>query len=346
MRRVPGALAARLSRFGRSAVAAMVLWLVCAADGAAAQQRLNGFNVIATPGHPFGEASATEALTAARRLGATAVAIVPFLWQPRPTSPDVVRGNDMSDGELRAAIRSARALGIAVIVKPHVWVPGSWAGAVEPASEPAWRSWFTAYREHLVRISTIAAEEDANMVAIGTELTKTTHRTEWHDLIVALRAVFPRTLLYVAHNAEEAEAVPFWAELDMIGVTIYPPLGADHDVAGRAIIMQQIGDRLESLAARAGKPIMVGEIGLRSAEGAAAKPWESPEERPAAPDPLLQAAVLSEWVRALDRPAIRALLVWRWFTDPNAGGALDTDFTVQGKPAQATLMCAWTKTCR
>ena len=84
---------------------------------------------------------------------------------------------------------------------------------------------------------------------------------------------------------------------------------------------------------------------MRSAEGAAAKPWESAEERAAAADPALQADVLADWLAVLDRPAISGVLIWRWFTDPNAGGLADTDFTVQGKPAEHVLMCAWTRSC-
>jgi hypothetical protein len=59
----------------------------------------------------------------------------------------------------------------------------------------------------------------------------------------------------------------------------------------------------------------------------------------------LQANVLAEWLAVLDRPAVRSVLIWRWFTDPAAGGPDDTDFTVQGKPAEAALRCAWTGIC-
>ena len=45
----------------------------------------------------------------------------------------------------------------------------------------------------------------------------------------------------------------------------------------------------------------------------------------------------------LDRPAVEGVLVWRWFTDPAAGGAADTDFTVQGKPAERVFACARTR---
>ena len=72
---------------------------------------------------------------------------------------------------------------------------------------------------------------------------------------------------------------------------------------------------------------------------------ESPEERRAEPDPTIQAEVLAEWLKVLDRPAVRGVLIWRMLSDPDAGGPADTDFTVQGKPAEAMLRCAWTLNC-
>ena len=109
--------------------------------------------------------------------------------------------------------------------------------------------------------------------------------------------------------------------------------------------MQAAAARLDALAEREGKPVLVAEIGIRSAQGAARKPWESAEERAAEPDPELQAAVLQDWLDVLDRPSVAGVLVWEWFTDPNAGGAADTDFTVQGKPAER-LLCERAKSLR
>jgi hypothetical protein len=312
----------------------------------AISRRFDGFNIVATPDHPFGSASAERALSNARRLGATTLAIIPFLWQPNPSSPELKSGSDMSDDALRAAIQQARGLGFSIVVKPHVWVPQSWAGAVEPGSEAAWTTWFSRYRGELQRIARIAAEEGADALSIGTELAKTTHRPEWIELIAAVRAVFPRKLFYVAHNAEEAEAITFWPLLDAIGVSLYPPLGDDADHAGRLAAMRGVAERLDALSGRFGKPVLVGEIGLRSAKGAAAKPWESAEEREASPDPQLQADVLSDWLIVLNRPSVHGVLIWRWFTDPAAGGIHDTDFTVQGKAAETVLSCAWTTICR
>lgn len=307
--------------------------------------RLDGFNIIESPRHPFGSPPATLAMRQARDLGARALAIVPFLWQASPQSAVVVRGNDMSDDELRAAIRAAHELGMAAVVKPHVWVPGSWAGAVEPASEEGWQDWFKSYGEALTQIAHVAAEEKAEALVIGTELLKTTVRPEWSGAIAQVRAIYSGNLLYVAQNIDEASRVPFWPQLDAIGISLYPSLGPDDDRDGRLKIMQQTGDALDQLAARFDKPVIVGEVGLRSAEGAAAKPWESAEERAAAPDTLLQAAVIADWMRVLHRPSVKGVLVWRWFSDPQAGGPNDTDFTVQGKPASGVLLCAWKLGC-
>jgi hypothetical protein len=284
-------------------------------------------------------------LAETKRLGATAAAIVPFLWQASPSSAEIVRGGDMSDSALRAAIRQARGLGLATVVKPHVWVPGSWAGAVAPGSDEAWHAWFTAYGSALERIARIAAEEQADVLVIGTELGKTIERHEWIELIAAARAAFPGTLIYMAHNVEETEAVPFWSLLDAVGVTLYPALGADRDRTDRVAVMRSAAERLDALAARTGKPIIVGEIGLRSARDATARPWESAEERSADADAVLQAEVLADWLRILRRPAVRGVLIWRWFTDPRAGGPADTDFTIQGKPAEGVVLCAWTPVC-
>jgi hypothetical protein len=316
------------------------------ARSAPTADRLDGFNVIAAPGHPFGSATAKVALSNAKRLGARAIAIVPFLWQSEPTSSKLLRGDDMTDTELRAGIRAAHALGLGVLVKPHVWVPERWAGVVAMNSEASWRSWFANYGRELNHIAQIAEEEKAESLAVGTELMATTQRREWNELIAGARAVYSGRLLYVAHNLDEAEVVPFWDQLDAIAVTLYPALGADDDRGARRDAMRAIGERLDVLAARTGKAIVVGEVGLRSAEGAAARPWESAEERTSAPDPALQAAVISDWLETLDRPSVKGVLIWRWFTDPDAGGSADTDFTVQGKPAEHALMCAWTQECK
>jgi glycosyl hydrolase family 113 len=326
--------------------ALLILAASIVVPASASPQRLDGFNVVAVPNHPFGDASTEHALIAARELGATTIAVIPFLWQASPSNPDLKTGTDMSDDALRVAIRQAHRLGLSVVVKPHIWVPESWAGDIEPDSEQSWTIWFRRYGAELKRIARVAADERAEALAIGTELTKTTQRSEWNQLIAMVRATFPGILFYIAHNVEEAEVVPFWPQLDVVGVSLYPPLSADDDRAGRLRVMREVAERLDALSVHLAKPVLIGEIGLRSASGAAARPWESAEERVSSVDLQLQADVLDDWLTVLSRPSIRGVLIWRWFTDPAAGGPADTDFTVQGKPAERVLACAWTGVCQ
>ena len=170
----------------------------------------DGFNVITTPGHPFGSGPPSARSRRRSASAPTTVAIVPFLWQASPADPGIGRGKDMSDDELRSAIREARALGFSVVVKPHVWVPESWAGAVAPRSEADWQAWFAGYRSALMHIAEIAAEENADALAIGTELAKTTHRTEWFELI-ARRAPHSRARSSMSPTmSRRRKLVPFW----------------------------------------------------------------------------------------------------------------------------------------
>jgi hypothetical protein len=319
----------------------LLLAVAPAIAAAAPAPRRRGFNLIVAPGHPLGSPGAAEALARLRRTGADTVALIPFFWQATNADPAIVRGADMDDGELEAGIRQARAAGLRVLVKPHVWVPQSWAGAVEMADEAAWRRWFAGYAAAAETAARVAQRAGAEAFSVGTELRLTSGQPEWEGVIARVRAVFGGALTYVAHNAAEAVRVPFWQRLDAIGVSLYPPLGADDDEAAWAAAMRAEADALQALAGRSARPVWIAEIGIRSAVGAAARPWESAEERAAPPDQALQARVLALWWRALDRPGFAAVLVWRWFTDPQAGGPADTDFTVQGKQAERVLAELW-----
>ncbi len=212
------------------------------------ERRLDGFNVIATAAasvrQRVGKAGACQGQGTRRPRGRGHS--VP--WQPSSASPDLVRGKDMNDDELRAAIRDAHMLGLAVLVKPHVWVPQSWAGAIAMHSAADWQQWFANYQHEITHIAQIAEEEKAEALTIGTELSQTTQLPEWNDLIAKTRAAFSGRLLYVAHNVEEAETVPFWDRLDAIGVSLYPPLGGDDDRDYRRAAMRAIADRLDMLA--------------------------------------------------------------------------------------------------
>jgi len=296
----------------------------------AAKVPWRGVNLIATPDVPLGSPSSERSLRHLRDLGGNAVALIPFLWQPAPSDPRIVLGDAISLDQLRAGIKQARGLGLKVMVKPHVWVPQTWAGAIEFKDAADQAEWLARYRAILLDLATLAQGEGAEALALGTELRGVSGDPGWTDIIRAVRDRFRGTLTYVAHWDGELGRLPFRTLLDIPSISLYPPLGADD--AG-------LGTRIDALAAELARqgPLWIGELGLRSAAGGQAKPWESAEERDAPPDGDLQARVLDHWLTALHRHGLHDILLWRWFSDPDAGGPHDTDFTLQGKPAEAVM---------
>lgn len=318
--------------------------LMLLAAPARAEGPRHGANLVQSPTAPLDGPEAARSLTELARSGADTVAFVPFLWQSGPASPRVTEGSAVSEAQLRAGIRAARALGLSVVLKPHVWVPGSWAGAIVMQSEDDWQFWFDDYQRQLVRLAEIAEAEKVELLFIGTELQGTAAHSRWRGLIRRLREVYSGRLGYVGH-LDELSSQTFWNDLDVIGVTLYPALGDTPEPVAMIGAMRDALTRVADFAAEYKKPLWVAEFGLRSAAGGQSRPWESAEERPAKPDSALQAQVLGLWLAELGRAGIEGALIWRWLSDPAAGGPLDTDYTIQNKPAQGVALCGWTGLC-
>jgi hypothetical protein len=314
-----------------SAAAAAAPALALPAEG------LRGVNLVETSNAPFGGGTAAESFRRVASMGANTVALIPFLWQSDAASARIAMGDALPLARLRAGIVQARAAGLRPIIKPHVWVPGSWAGAIAP--QDGWPIWFAHYGAHLIALARLAQDERIDELIVGTEIAGASRQPDWAPLIAQVRQTFTGRLTYIAHGAEEVERFAHWPLLDRVGASLYPPLAGD--TAQRSHVMDATLARVAKVARGAGKPVLIGEIGLRSAHGAAVKPWESAEERYAAPDGALQAAVIGEWLDAAARAGIADLLIWRWFSDPRGGGAADTDFTIQNKPAELLVATSW-----
>lgn len=298
---------------------------------------MRGVNLVETDKAPFGSDAAMASFRRVAAMGANAVALIPFFWQRDAASSDVLIGDALPIERLRAGITQARASGLRVIIKPHIWVPGAWAGAIAPRD--GWPKWFAGYGQHLLDLAHVAQAERVDDLVIGTEIAGSAQRPDWAPLIARVRKVFAGQLTYVAHGAEEVERFAHWPLVDRVGASLYPPLPGSP--AQRAQAMDAALGRVARIAHRVGKPVLIGEIGLRSAHGAALKPWESAEERHAAPDGALQARVIGEWLDAAARAGVADVLIWRWFSDPHSGGPADTDFTIQNKPAEQLVAARW-----
>lgn len=312
-----------------------LLLLICA-GAARAQPGHNGFNMACWWKDCYGQASTQASLRKLAETGAGWVAVIPT-WHMRTDTDSTIFADDRTpdDAGLRAAIRTAKGLGLSVAIKPHVDADG---GRVRALIHPTdVKEWFKSYRAMMTHYARLAAEEHANMLVVGTELfrlTGLTHRREWEAVIAEARAVYPGPMTYAA-NWYDFEHVSFWDKLDFIGIDGYFP------VAGESKTAMKIGwhiykPLIAAEAAAAGKPVIFTEFGISCQKGANKKPWEWKDFGPL--DLEVQKNYFQSFLEVFGSERwFAGLWQWGWEINPDAGGPSDKSMTVQGKPALDVL---------
>ena len=298
--------------------------------------------------------AATASLTALGELGVSHVAITPSFFQRRLGDTEFYwkRGRDAVDGDARAAIRLAHASGLQVLLKPHLWLEdrsdGAWRGRINP-SDAAWPAWRRSYREVLLSYARLGREERVAGMVIGSELTDlAVGRPEfWRALAAELRPEFPGFLTYAANWDREFDRITWWDALDYVGVDAFWPLTDSPDeeltAAACAARLGAIRDALEAVSVRVGRPVLLTEVGYKSAAGAAHRPWEWHSDATYRVDLELQATVYDSLATVLggaagaEPPWLKGVYFWLWYADLGWGGPGNTDFTPRGKPAEGVV---------
>lgn len=301
--------------------------------------------------HGYGSEESRESLSALRGLGSNAVSISPYGFVPsirgsEITPADALAGGE-TDGRVRAVIRDAHARGLAVLLKPQLWIHGgAYTGALAPRSDSPDDPLVASYRTWFLGYARLATEERVEALAVGTELRDLVARAPnaFRALIREVRGVYRGRVVYAA-NWDEASAVPFLDAIDALGVQFYPPLTRTTGTPEERL-EREAGARLSRVvrtAARAGKKVWITEVGYRADPDAAIHPHAWPEHRGQVPyDPSEQARVHRAFFRALaSQPGIEAVFVWKWFTDPASREEPRTGFSPRGKAAEAVIRRAF-----
>ena len=289
-------------------------------------------------------------LSRLRNLGVTHITLVSFGWQRAADDPQV--RVDTSDGwyseshrGIRALARRADSLGMGVILKPHLWIGGydeqqnrSDIGFNSPEK---WRRWEDSYRRFLMIYARLAAEVDADVLVLGTELSRpaTTRPQFFRALADTVRTVYDGPLTYAANWHDEYEEIAFWDALDYVGVQAYFPLVDTPNPSLDTLQARWRAHRAELAAIhrRTETPVLFTEIGYRSARTAARAPWRWPEEESGVrPDSALQARCYRAFFSTIrTAPWFAGALIWKWH--PRDDRQDPTAFTPQGKPAERVL---------
>ena len=286
--------------------------------------------------------SVERQLDAFAKLGVDAVSLMPFAFQRGESRPELRFLNrgpaSETDIGLIHAARAARARGMRVLWKPHIWVAGaSWPGEIAMTSEADWAAWWKSYRRYVLHHALLARWAGADLFCAGVELSKTLGReAEWRDLIAAVRLFYPGPVTYAANWYGDLETVRFWDRLDFLGVDAYFPL-ADKPGAGRADLergARLVSERLARASRRFGKPVLLTEVGFAAKREA----WLEPHIEGGAYSEEDQAAAYEALFAALDhRPWLAGTFLWKAFSTPGARGWEKADFRFQGRKAEEVI---------
>jgi hypothetical protein len=252
-----------------------------------------------------------------------------------------------TDASLKRIIQYAHGIGLKVLLKPHVDLsndPAHYRGEIGPDFTAAdWAAWFASYHTFILHYAELAAWNGCELFCVGCELGTTAgHAEQWRSIIAGIRKVFPGPLTYADNLVEtDTDAVSWWDAVDFVGQDCYPTLTNVVSPSVDDLLAGWISFRakLEALASKWDKPLILTEIGCRSVAGGAQNPWDW--QRQGAVDLAVQRDFYEAAFRALEgRDWVRGVYWWQWSPDPNDGGPDDTGYTPSGKPAEDVLK-AW-----
>jgi hypothetical protein len=278
-----------------------------------------------------------------RAAGGNIVQLLVFAYVYRLNAPRMGTGSHGSDQILRGGISRAKAAGLRVMVKLQTWGPGfgegKYSADIRMNNAADWRAFMANYRSYVLRYARLAADTQADILCIGTELAQASQAAaitrEWRALAEEVRSVFHGPVTYAAHH-NEVEGVPFWDNLDYIGVNGYYP------VAGLLSALE----RLKRLSERWNRPVIFTEAGFAASDYALTEPWRAgPTE--ASPDSVRLDLQAEGWQTLLTelwrRDFIWGVYAWKWHPNLTWGGPTNADHTPQGKPALVVIRRFYTK---
>ncbi len=272
-------------------------------------------------------------------LGADTVKIVVDARQEDGASNKIyvdLRMTPTSD-QLGELFRHADSLRLKVIFMPIVLIDdpkgNEWRGTIQPQS---WEKWFDSYRDMLRHFLWVADSNGVDVFVIGSELLSSERQAdEWAETIALVRQDFGGLITY-SSNWDHYENIPFWDQLDLIGMNSYWTLGPDGDASVETIAgnWRDIQADLRPFVESKGKPLIFLEVGWCSLDNAAKEPWDYTKQVPVNLE-LQKRLWQGFWQTWYGVDWLGGMSVWEW--PPGDGGPDDRGYTPENKPAEDVI---------
>ena len=299
-------------------------------------------------GGGYGSDACRRQLQVIKDLGANWIAVNDYAWMGGVNEPAIRfrRDGRPQEGDMERAIRDARALGLKVLVKPHLWSrdfgrAGKWHGDIRMTSEADWDAWFADYTEYVLNNARLAQRTGAEALCVGVEYLGTSDQeSRWRDLIAAVRKEYTGHVTYAA-SFLEWQSVKWWDAVDCIGVDAYFPVatttraGDDELRAG----WERVYAEILPVARRWNKPVCFLEIGYSASIKAGQEPWAYDVVEP---DVEYQARLykVALEMQAKHSDTVVGVFAWKWFTSDRPSPR--EPFVIQDRlPVLQVLARAW-----
>ncbi|MEZ6183384.1 MAG: hypothetical protein R3F62_00045 [Planctomycetota bacterium] len=273
-------------------------------------------------------------------LGVTHVCVVVKIFQTNGKSATPgrrLRGTP-NDLVVLRTLAQARRLGLEVVLLPALFLvhpsADEWRGNLAP---PDWGVWFAGYRRELLHFARLAEQAQAAVLVVGSELSSAEAQADlWRGTIERTRRVFSGRLTYAA-NWDHYQHVPFWEDLDYVGLSAYYELADGPDPTLEQVLgaWKRVRGQLLTWRAQRGlrQPLVFLEVGYTSVDGTLSAPWDYTRRAPLDLDE--QALGYEAFARCWGgQPALAGCFFYEWWGE---GGAEDRGYTPRGKPAAKVL---------
>ena len=209
-----------------------------------------------------------------------------------------------------------------------------WRGTIHP---DVWEDWWDSYRQMLHYYDTVAEQHHVELFVVGSELVSTEAQVEeWTRTIRQVRKDYHGQITYSA-NWDHYTGIPFWDQLDVMGMNSYYKLG-DNGKASVADIERRwapIQNSILGFAGKIHKPVIMLEVGWCSMANAVTEPWDYTQVT--VPLDLdvqrrLYEAYFQTWY---GKKGFGGFMIWAW--TPSASGPEDRGYTPEDKPAEQVL---------
>jgi Glycoside Hydrolase Family 113 len=309
----------------------------------------NGITHVSWWHDEYGYPAASTSRSALASTGAGWAGLLVTWYMDTKSSNTIAAHPDQSndDDVVRRAIDEMHALGLKVMLKPHVDVrDGTWRAQIAPTDPGLWFESYTAFMDHYVAI---AAEKNVAMLCIGTELASMSgsgYAAQWASLIARIRSRYAGLLTYAANGVEAADeftGVAFWSQVDLLGADVYTPLTDKTNPTRAELVAGWRKNRygydmvaaFSNLQKAYGKPLIFTEIGYRSGDGTNRTPWDwgASMAVDTAEQADCYAALYEVWSK--ETAWMKGPFWWAWDVSPPAAG--DTGYNPRGKAAEDVL---------